>query len=293
MAYCRCSIISRVLRWILPLLVLAGSSGCTDLFFVPLRQQVYTPEQLGIRPVDVQLQAADGTRLFAWQLPAENPRGVICFFHGNAENISTHVINVAWLPAEGYEVLAVDYRGYGASAGTAEFPEVMQDVRAGLDWCLDRGRELGRPVWALGQSLGAALVLETVAQAPYREQLAGVVADSGFSGYRRIVRDALSHGWLTWPFRYPLSLLVTGSHDPEVAVRDLAPLPLLVLHSPQDSVVPYAHGERVFAAANSPKCFLRTGGPHIAALRAPEFRDTLLVFLADTGAGAPLRCPAL
>lgn len=282
MAIWRCSITSRF-RTLSVLLAGVLLAGCTNLVFVPMRQQVYTPEQLGVQVVDVHLRATDDTELFAWQLTtAAPPRGVLCYFHGNAENISTHTANVAWLPAAGYEVLALDYRGYGASRGRAEFPEVFADVRAGLDWCLQRGEAAGVPVFALGQSLGAALLLETAAQSPYRERLAGVIADSGFSGYRQIARDALSHSWLTIPLKYPLSWLLTGDHNPVDAVRNMAPLRLLLLHSRDDKVVPFPHGERIFAAASSPKCFLVTSGAHNVAFTQSANRDALLAFLAGT-----------
>ena len=263
-------------------------SGCTHLFFYPSRQQVLSPAMLKVASQAVALTASDGTKLFAWHLPAEAPRGVVCFFHGNAENISTHIVNVAWLPASGYEVLLVDYRGYGASAGKPQFPEVFNDVRAGLDWCLARGRQAGVPVYAFGQSLGAALVLDVAAQAPYRTGLAAVVADSGFSNYRRIARDAMSHSWLLWPLQYPLSWLITPDHDPEDAVSRLDGLPLLVLNSSDDDTVRDSHAQRLLAAARQPACFLRTHGPHNAALnpRFPggaPYRQALLDFFAMTG----------
>lgn len=290
----RSSIISRravrALGLLLPIALLAG---CTSLFFLPMRQQMLQPEKLGVHAVDTTLTADDGTQLFAWQLTADSPRGVVCYFHGNAENISTHIVNVAWLPAAGYEVLLVDYRGYGASHGEAEFPEVFADVRAGLDWCLARGRQLDVPAFALGQSLGASLLLDVAAQSPYREQLAGVAADSGFANYRRIARDALSHSWLTIPLKYPLSWLVTGKHNAEDAVRHLAPLPLLVMHSPNDRVVPYAHGERIVAAATGPHCFRRTRGPHNTAFREHANRDVLLAFFAAAPAVQSQRAPRM
>lgn len=298
--------ISRSTRLALLLAVML-LEGCTHLFFLPQRAQVFRPEQFGVHAVDVDLVAADGIRLFAWQLPAqarmpppdasvaqptvvvgEPPatRGVVCYFHGNAENISTHIANVAWLAPAGYEVLLVDYRGYGASQGKPEFPEVFADLRAGLDWCLARAHALGVPAFALGQSLGAAMLLEVASTAPYRERLSGVVADSGFSGYRRIARDALSHSWLLAPLQYPLSWLVMKDYEPAAAAHRMAPLPLLVMHSRDDRVVPYPHGERNYAAAQSPACFLTTRGDHNAAFRQQENRDALLAFFAAPAAPA-------
>lgn len=282
--------------------VLAASlwlAGCTNWFFYPMKKQILSPAQLGVAAADVRLAAADGVSLFAWHLTAEKPRGIVCYFHGNGENISTHIVNVSWLPAAGFEALLVDYRGYGHSAGRAEFPAVLLDVRAGLDWCVARGKQAGLPVYALGQSLGAALLLEVASMPTYRHTLTAVVADSGFSSYRRIARDALSSSWLLVPLQYPLSWLVTARHNPEDAVRHFAPLPLLVVHSPDDTLVPYAHGVRIFAAAQTEKCFLKTSGPHNAALgpRSPngaQYREAIVEFfdVAVRASGTAFHCPA-
>lgn len=260
-------------------------AGCTSLYFFPGRQQVLSPQMLGLTSQDVELFSADGTRLFAWHLQAENPRGVVCFFHGNAENISTHIVNVAWLPAEGFDVLLVDYRGYGASAGEAEFPEALEDVQAGLDWCFARGKLKELPVFAFGQSLGAAMTLDVAARSANSARLAGVVADSAFSHYRRIARDVLAQSWLLAPLKYPLSWLVTGSHAPEKAAENLADVPLLVMHSVDDRIVPYAHAKRILAHAGRKSCFLPTHGPHNAALNpsfpgSAGYRDAMRDFLA-------------
>ncbi|MFP5382532.1 MAG: alpha/beta hydrolase [Gammaproteobacteria bacterium] len=288
MGCCNCIAISRrANRHIsLPLLLVAGLllSGCTHLFFYPMRQQVLSPEKLGLQSEDVAIMSRDGTHLFAWHLLTDEQqgRGLVCYFHGNAQNISTHIVNVAWLPPAGYEVLLLDYRGYGASAGKPSLHGALDDVRAALDWCLARGNALQLPVYALGQSLGAALMLEATAEEPYRGALAGVVADSSFAGYRRIARDAMAQSWLLWAFRYPLSLLVTGDHDPEVAVVHRHGLPLLLLHSADDEVIPFAHGRRLHDAAADPVCFVRTQGRHNAALAEPSVAAAVGMFFRET-----------
>jgi alpha-beta hydrolase superfamily lysophospholipase len=271
-------------------------AGCTSLFFFPTRNQVLSPQQLGLTASDITLYSADGTRLFAWHLQAAGPRGVVCFFHGNAENISTHILNVAWLPAAGYDVLLADYRGFGASAGEAEFPEALEDVQAALDWCFSAGERRGLPVFAFGQSLGAAMTLEVAAREKNRARLAAVVADSGFSHYRRIVRDVLAQSWLLAPLKYPLSWLVTRRHAPERAVAALDGLPLLVMHSVDDRIVPYAHAGRILAQAAPSACFLQTHGPHNAALNpgfagSGTYQAAFLDFLAAVQAEGEFRCP--
>lgn len=105
---------------ILAILVLClGLAACAGLLFYPDRHIRLTPERLGLDYEDVHLTAADGTKLHAWLLLAQGEaHGFVLFLHGNAENISTHIHNVAWLPAEGYQILLLDYRGYGRSEGS-------------------------------------------------------------------------------------------------------------------------------------------------------------------------------
>ena len=97
-------------------LVIALELGsCANLLFFPQRDLVLTPDQVGLAYRDVWFEAADGTRLHGWFLPAEKKMALsaactVLFLHGNAENISTHLASVSWLPAQGYNVFLFDYR---------------------------------------------------------------------------------------------------------------------------------------------------------------------------------------
>lgn len=64
----------------------------------------------------------------------EKALGQVLFLHGNAENISTHIGSVLWLLQSGYQVFALDYRGYGLSTGTPAVPQVFEDIRSSAQW---------------------------------------------------------------------------------------------------------------------------------------------------------------
>lgn len=262
-------------------LLVAGLAGCTGVFFQPMRQHVHTPADAGVAFEDVALTAGDGTQLHAWLLPAVGrARGVVVFLHGNAENISTHIASVLWLPARGYHVLAPDYRGYGRSAGTPTVAGVLDDVDAAVRYAADPARFGGLPVVLFGQSLGGAFALVHAGDPQHRARLAGVVADSAFSGFRDIAREKLRVSALTRWLAWPAGWLVDDRARPVDAVARIAPLPLLLMHGDRDAVVPVGHARRLFEAAGEPKTlWIVPGAAHTAALRSMEWRDRLAGWL--------------
>ena len=140
-------------------------SGCATSFFQPSTALYHTPGQFGLEDEPVEIHAADGTELFAWFLPARGkPRATVLYLHGNAENISTHFFNVAWMPSEGFNVLALDYRGYGGSGGTPSLAGVQFDIDAALEALLERPDVDRRRIVLFGQSLGGALAIHYAAR---------------------------------------------------------------------------------------------------------------------------------
>lgn len=262
-----------------------GLSACTALFFHPSRSLVDTPAQHGLASRTVTLRAADGVGLNAWFLPAR-PRegarveGTVLFLHGNAENISTHFRSVAWLPAEGFNVLALDYRGYGASEGDPSLAGFQLDIDAAMGSLLSRPDVDPHRIVLIGQSLGAALAIYYAAHGHYRDHLRAVVADSAFSDYEGIVREKMAANWLTWPLQWLPALTVDDAYAPAAAVRGVAPTPLLLIHGAPDAVVPVHHSQELFALARDPKqLWIVPGAGHAQAFGKREIRQRLVDYL--------------
>lgn len=229
-------------------------AGCVGLFFYPSHEIVLTPERLGLSHREVWFASADGTRLHGWLLPAQGePRGTVLHVHGNAGNISSHVLQVAWLPKAGFNVFVFDYRGYGRSQGEPTIQGLEEDTRAALRTVLALPETDGRPVAVLGQSLGGVIAVTALAGMPERQRVCLMVMEGAFAGYRRIVRDKLAGFWLTWPWREPLSAGLSGVVDPVDVIASLAPVPVLIIHGGADETVPVAHAYSLYAAAQAPK----------------------------------------
>lgn len=273
----------------LSLLLAAALGGCQSAFFYPAQQHYGDPAEAGLVYEEVRFASADGTALHGWFLPAQSEpvHGTVIHFHGNAQNISTHVGAVWWLPRHGFNVLTFDYRGYGRSAGEPDFAGVHADAEAALEWAQRDPRiALSRTV-VLGQSLGASVAITSLARWAGPSP-AGVVAEGPFASYRGIAREKLAGFWLTWPLQYPLSWLVSDRFAPVDHVAALAPVPLLVIVGGDDPIIPAEHGERLYGAAREPRYLWRIeGAKHGAALADPQVRERLVATLRGWLEGAP------
>lgn len=251
------------------LLLLLG--GCTSLLFQPMQIQLRTPADVGVAYRDVYFPAADGTTLHGWFLPAQGAaKGTVLFLHGNAENISTHLGSVWWLPAHGYQVFLYDYRGYGFSDGKPSLEGLLSDYDGAFDRLLRIEEAQGKPIAVFGQSLGGAVAIAAVARSPHQQQVATLVVEGAFSDYRKIAREKLGEFWLTWPLQWPLSFTVDNSYRPLSEIRNIEQVPLLIVGDGADTIIPRHHATDLYAAANSPKLYWEIeGAPHIGAFATP------------------------
>ncbi|MDH5473239.1 MAG: lysophospholipase [Gammaproteobacteria bacterium] len=260
--------------------MIAGLAGCTNWMFAPMTKLLRSPAQVGIEYKDIVIHSQKGVALHGWYLPAKGvTHGSIVFFHGNGENISTHLATVYWLPEQGYEVFLVDYRGYGQSNGNADLPGSLQDVGASIEYAI-HNKQSDKGLIVFGHSMGASLSIYAVAHSDYKNQISGVVSIGAFSDYRKIVRDALSRSWLTWAFQWPLSYTVSNDYAPVDYVKNIAPVPLLIMHSSEDEIVPYYHAGVLFAAATQPKYFEKLQGDHNYTFQYEQNRKIFLDYVS-------------
>ncbi|MBI5597245.1 MAG: alpha/beta hydrolase [Elusimicrobia bacterium] len=239
--------------------------------FIPARGHQAHPGTYGLAYEDLFLEAEDGGRPHAWFLDAgapskaglplppplraaplelpTGPRPVAVMFHGNAGNISDRLDKARALRAMGLSVLLFDYRGYGKSAGRPSERGLYRDGDAAVSDALRRAGGDARRLVFVGESLGCAVALEEALRRPP----AALVLESPFASTAAMSR--LVYPWL------PADLLVRQRFD-NVGKAPRLRTPLLVLHSPQDDVVPYAMGRQVYFAAPEPKAFVETRGGH-------------------------------
>ncbi|MEE9494054.1 MAG: alpha/beta fold hydrolase [Gammaproteobacteria bacterium] len=256
--------------------------GCTNVLFQPVRQAIFKPEEQGIDVNDLYINSGQGIRLHGWHLPAQKSlKGTVLFLHGNGENITTHVGSVYWLPAQGYEVYLFDYRGYGQSSGIPDIDGVVNDARSMLEYAIDRSQSSKTKLIVLGHSLGGSISIPATAGLADKQKITALITANAFSDYRQITRDVLSQHWLTNFLRWPLSFLISNHYRPLEMVADISPVPLYVLHSDEDEMIPSYHATALYQTALQPKYLLKTVGGHNQNFSLQKNRTLLLKILQD------------
>lgn len=219
------------------------------LLYFPDRTLVTTPRAIGVAHEDIALVAADGVRLHGWFVRTDDARATVLFLHGNAGNISHRLDKIRIFRRLGLNVFIVDYRGYGNSEGKPNEEGTYLDARAAWEYLTQTRGIAARDIVLYGESLGGAVATHlAVAQTP-----CALIVDSSFTSVPDL--GAELYPWL--PIRW-ISRFSYASRETIARVR----APVLVIHSRDDEIVPFRHGERLFAAAAEPKQFLEIQGGH-------------------------------
>ena len=194
----------------------------------------------------------NGDKVHAWWLPNENANApAVLYFHGARWDLRASASRIERWRRLGFSVLAVDYRGFGKSTEIAPSEQsAAEDAEAA--W-----RELvaltpDHRHLIVGHPLGGAIAVELAAKHP---EAAGLVLESTFTSVADMVNES------PWGF-LPVTLILTQKFDALSRIRDVK-MPVVIAHGTNDRTVPFRMGERLFAAAPSPKRFIKVeGGTH-------------------------------
>jgi len=240
-----CKLIRKTFSFVAFLAVL---NGCNHLFYFPDRLEYLTPEKVKLKYEELFFESGMET-LHMWKIPAMSSErlGKVLHFHGNAQNISTHFLFSAWMARFGFDVYVFDYRGYGKSSGRPSRDGLVDDGIAAIKYVADVDP---KDFYVLAQSLGGAVAVPAIAKSDQSKKINALVLDSTFGSYRSIARDKIADFWLTWPFQWPLSFLVSDEMSPIDYINSLQ-TPVLFVHGTADRVVPFEMGKSLYDGLKS------------------------------------------
>jgi len=235
------------------------------LVWFPGSPPTVDPGAAGLTFEDAEITTSDGLVLDGWFL-LSGPQAVL-ISHGNAGTVAERLELARAFVAMGRSVLLYDYRGYGRSQGRPSEEGTYLDAEAAFDWLTARGLA-PQAIAAYGESLGGAVSIELAR----RRDPARLIVEATFTSLPDI--GARAYPWL------PVHLLSRIRYDNIAKAPELT-LPVLVLHSPEDELVPFAHAHRLYDALGGERRLVETGGPHNAGgfLQRAEWRAAVARFL--------------
>ncbi|MCX7136491.1 MAG: alpha/beta hydrolase [Proteobacteria bacterium] len=213
------------------------------------REHTTTPRAAGLDFEDVALHTADGIKLHGWWVPARDTRGTVLLMHGNAGNISHRLGYLTMFNRLGYSVLLFDYRGYGKSGGSPGEEGTYLDAEAAWQHLTEARNLKSQDIVIVGESLGGGVATWLAHKYPPR----ALVLASTFTSVPDM--GAQVYPWL------PVRLLARIVYDNIARIREIQ-VPVMIAHSRGDDIIPFVHGQALFAAAHEPKQFLELVGGH-------------------------------
>ncbi|MBI2440380.1 MAG: alpha/beta hydrolase [Lentisphaerae bacterium] len=247
------------------------------MVYFPLTEVRLTPADAGLAFEPVTLTTSDGLRLAGWYVPCQRARGTLLICHGNGGNIGDRLHVIGLFHELGLNVLIFDYRGYGESAGKPSEEGTYRDAQAAWQYLTEKRGIPPDKIVVFGRSLGGAIAAELAARiAP-----AALIIEASFTS----VPDL---GARLYPY-LPIRLLCRFRYNTRESLKAVH-CPVLIAHSREDEMIPFAHGQKLYAVAVEPKTFVELTGDHNAGevLTSAAYREALDKFLTATlGAFAP------
>lgn len=237
---------------------------------LPGRQLEATPRDAGFDHVDVNFETADGLSLHGWYVYAHKPRGTVLFLHGNAGNISHRLDSIAIFHELGLDTFIIDYRGYGQSEGKPSEEGTYRDAEAAWQYLVTQRGEDPARIIMFGRSIGGGVG----AWLATRHKAAALIIESSFTSAVEMV----AHLYPFMPVR-----LISRLRYPVADYVARVECPVLIVHSRDDEIIPFAMGRALYEAAPAPKAFIELAGDHNNGflLSRDRYREGLAKFVAD------------
>jgi hypothetical protein len=182
---------------------------------------------------ELNMEMDDGAVLNALHFKPEQPKGIIVYFHGNAGNLARWGDVVEPFTNYGYEVLIVDYRGYGKSTGDRSKQAMFKDAEMVYGYAAELWQQ--EKIIVYGRSLGSSFACHVAAHF----QPAHLILESPFYSVADVARE------LTW--MYPTSAILRFNFQNGLTAARIN-VPVTILHGSEDRIVPLASGQKLHKA---------------------------------------------
>lgn len=209
---------------------------------------------------EINLEMDDGAILNALHFQTSNPKGIILYFHGNAGDLSRWGEVVLPFLDYNYDVLIVDYRGYGKSTGNRTRVKMYRDAESVYAFCSELFSEENIVVY--GRSLGGTFA--THVASTFDPKL--LILESPFFSVADVAK---SYAWM-----YPLDPILKFNFRNWEKLENVS-CPITIVHGTEDMVVPIGSGKKLSKVTETSNFHEISGGGHNDLAEFKEFWDII------------------
>mgnify|MGYP003386207123 CR=1 FL=1 len=190
---------------------------------------------------DVTITTDDGEHIHAWLLFRNPSAPTLIYFHGNAANMGFRLQNAAGMYGfSGYNVLMMDYRGYGKSTGKPSEKGLQLDGVAMLKYLKQHPRLSSSPIVVFGRSLGGALAIWLAYH--HGPDISGVIVENTFMSIPTMVDKLM-------PWAVSIKWLILRIKWDSIGMIPTLTQPIMFISGDRDELVPSFHMKNLYEAA--------------------------------------------
>ncbi|KUG10326.1 alpha/beta hydrolase [Elizabethkingia sp. HvH-WGS333] len=183
----------------------------------------------------------------------------ILFFHGAGGNVTTNQIITKPLVDAGFQVVMIDFRGYGKSTGKATHLNVAADGQMLFNQFINRPDIKNTKIYIYGASLGSQIATHLAKDNV--DKISGLILDSPMASFTDIA------AFYAPQYKEMILKGMVSPYSAKEDIKGLGKLPKIVIHSKEDKEVPYEQGKLVFDNAPEPKQFIESTGSHLMGIK--------------------------
>ncbi|MEM7162773.1 MAG: alpha/beta fold hydrolase [Bacteroidota bacterium] len=173
---------------------------------------------------DVYLQGEENGELHGMYIKVSNPKGLILYMHGNTGSLYKWSVLAEELTHYGYNVLAMDYRGYGKSTGVRNEKVMHSDAQLFYDFAKNHFDE--KDIVIYGRSLGSGFATPLAKDNTPK----ALILETPYDNFKNVADTYFPFIPNKWLLRYEFK-----NDD---SIQDVK-CPILILHGTRDRVVPF------------------------------------------------------
>lgn len=186
-------------------------------------------------------------------------KATILFFHGAGGNVTSYLFMTKPLVDKGYQVVMIDFRGYGKSTGKPTHLNIAEDGQFFFDAVTRRPDVKGTRIILYGASIGSQVAAHLARN--NKNKIAGLVMDGSLSSFTDIAM------YYKPEYKEMISRYVVSPYAAKEDIQDTEGLPKLFIHSKEDKDVPYEEGFENYSKASLPKALFEYSGKHLEAMK--------------------------